>query len=203
MRTTYMRDIKRSLLKSTFDYLTEEGLDNVSLRDLLKKTGVSQSCVYYWFEGKEDLFIDAVEWGLTDVTDRIFSYAFNNLHDLRQFFDTCLDTIGQYQKPLRLIYQAASSTVYGPRVRKKAKRFDDVYSDYALRLSDEIGYSYEELLPLVHMFVAVVLDYAVWDNREKATYQIECLYGLVKGRLHAEKAQTDASAVPAELLQCR
>ena len=69
---TYQID-EEGILDSTFNYLVKHGLENITIRELCKGTGIAQGSIYYWFSGKQDLICEAAEYGLRKVVDKIFS----------------------------------------------------------------------------------------------------------------------------------
>lgn len=184
MRNPAYRDIEDELLGSAFDYLVKNGLEKVSLRELCKGTGISIGSVYYWFDGKDELIIDAAEYGLMKTADAIFAYAFEHMDDLEYFFSTCLDIISQHRMEFRLIYQLTTSPQYGERMRKKAYDLDIAYDKYIQMLAERIHCSSEELTPLIHLFIAVLLDYVVWEDYKKTKLQLDYLYKQLQSILH-------------------
>ncbi|MBO5007948.1 MAG: TetR/AcrR family transcriptional regulator [Clostridia bacterium] len=189
MRTQPQKDIESELLSRTFDYLVNNGLENISMRDLCKFTGISIGSIYYWFDNKDELIIYAAEYGLSKVADNIFNFVFDTIDDLEHFFNTCLGEITKYRMHLRLIYQIATSPHYGENLRKNAETLNSVYYEYAKRLSHMIGCSVEDMEPLVYMFISVVLDYVIWEDLEKTQIQINKIYQIFKSLAAAHTAK--------------
>ena len=178
MRERPTKDVREKFLEASFGYLTENGLDNISLRELGKKTGISLGSVYYWFEGKDGLIISAAEYGLGKVAEQIFDYAFKNMNDMKAFFGSCIEEISKYKMQLRFIYQIATSPIYGEWMRSRADELNCLYESYAEKLSKLLGCSVEEMAPLVYMFNSIILDYVVWDDLEKTKLQLNYIYKL-------------------------
>ena len=107
---TYQIDEDR-ILDSTFNYLVKHGLENTSVRELCKYTGIAKGSIYYWFGNKQDLICEAAEYGLRKVDEKVFSYLFSNKKNFRKIFDECLSEINKYKSELRFIYPMAASPV--------------------------------------------------------------------------------------------
>ena len=180
MREPKYRDIKSEILESSFEYLSKNGLENISMRDLCKGVGISIGSVYYWFENKEELIAETAEYGLRKVSDDIFIYAFENIRDIESGFEGCFDKINEHRVALRFIYQLASSPVYGDVIRKRGSDLESVYHEYAIRLSKTLDRSVDFMLPLVYLFVSAVLDYAVWEDYTKTKAQLDYISTLLK-----------------------
>ncbi|MGN0458444.1 MAG: TetR/AcrR family transcriptional regulator [Eubacterium sp.] len=185
---TYQID-EEGILDSTFNYLVKHGLENITIRELCKGTGIAQGSIYYWFSGKQDLICEAAEYGLRKVVDKIFSYVFSNMKNLRKFFDECLSEINKYKNELRFIYQMAASPVYGGKIRGKGQDLNIIYDKYVEMLALRLQCSTQKLKPLVYLFISAVLDYVVWEDTENTQMQLEFIYSVFNGTINTYKAK--------------
>lgn len=179
MKEQNARAVEERMLDATFLYLAQNGLENFSIRDLCKATGISMGSVYYWFNGKDELILNCVKRGFANVSTSICEYVFENLDDLKYFFDTCIDEISKYKMELRFIYQVATSPIYGPMVRKDAEPLNDIYVKYSEKLASIVNRPTEEIYPLVYLTVTTVLDYIVWEDIEVTKMQFDYIYNLL------------------------
>ena len=168
------------ILELSFNYLMMHGLENTSIRDLAKETGMSLGSIYYWFEDKEDFVINSVKYGLMKSSAKIFSEAFEKL-------STRVMEVGKSeQRSLRLVYQAATSPTFGDRIRKNAEPLNNTYAEYINLLSKSIGAPFEEIRPLVFMFIATILDYVVWDDYAFSKSQLEYIYKILLSKMDSK-----------------
>lgn len=170
---------EESLLNRIFTFFVDSGLENVSIRELSKGTGLAQGSLYYWFGDKTNMICECTEYGLKEVTDKIFDYVFANMTDLYSFFSGCLDEISKYKRALRFIYQMVASPVYGDKIREKAHNFNFIYDKYTKRLSGVLSCDEKILRPLVYLFISAVLDYVIWDEKEKSQLQLNFIYSAL------------------------
>ena len=175
----YQIENEDKILSSAFTYLVQHGLENITIRELCKGTGIAQGSIYYWFGGKDNLICEAAEHGLQQVADKIYGYVVSGMQNLRKFFDNCLAEISLYRKELRFLYQVASSPVYGEKMRSKSKDLDCIYEKYSKSLSGVLHCTQQALEPLVYLFISIVLDYAIWEDEEKSQMQLEFLYNAL------------------------
>ena len=180
----YMRDAtyqidEDGILDSTFNYLVKHGLENTTVRELCKYTGIAKGSIYYWFSNKQDLICEAAEYGLRKVDEKVFSYLFSNKKNFRKIFDECLSEINKYKSELRFIYQMAASPVYGEKIRSKGQDLNFVYDKYVEMLAVRLQCSAEKLKPIVYLFVSAILDYVMWENKENAQMQLEFIYFII------------------------
>ena len=188
---TYQID-EDGILDSTFNYLVKHGLENTTVRELCKYTGIAKGSIYYWFSNKQDLICEAAEYGLRKVVEKIFSYVFSNMKNLRKFFDECLSEINKYKNELRFIYQMAASPVYGGKIRGKGQDLNIIYDKYVEMLALRLQCSTQELKPLVYLFISAVLDYVVWEDTENTQMQLEFIYSVFNGTINTNKIKHNA-----------
>lgn len=174
----YQIDVN-DILERIFAFFAKRGLENVTIRELCRGTGLVQGTIYYWFGDKTNMICECTEYGFKKVTDEIFRYVFSSLKNLEGFFEECLGEISKYKNELRFIYQMASSPVYGDKIRQKAKSYNLIYDEYTRKLSVYLGCDEQELRPLVYLFISAVLDYVVWDEREKSQLQLDFIYSTL------------------------
>ena len=166
------------ILALSFKYMTEHGLENTSIRDLASETGMSLGSIYYWFDDKDDLVLNSVKFGLAKSSTKIFTNAFEVIDDLEKFIANVLELVSEEQMSLRTVFQAATSPKYGNAIRSNSTTLNGTYDEYINALSQNAGIPYEEIRPIVYLFVATVLDYVVWDDYEFSKSQLEYIYKI-------------------------
>lgn len=184
-----MSDKKKEITKATWEYLLKTGLAHASIGDLCRETKYAQSSLYYWFENKDDIWISAGKYGLSKVVDALFAYTLNHTNDIRGYFDTLLDEVEKYKYEIRLAIQITTSPVFGERMRDKARDFRLWYEKYADKLINIFGCTYMQAEIFIYSIIADVIDYAIWDDRDKTQMLLENLYSRIIDVLHIEKTQ--------------
>lgn len=185
MRNPSEREIKKEVvLQQCFECLTEKGIESITIKDFSTATGMAMSSIYYWFEDKDEIVLDAVEWGLRENVDKIFNFAFSYSPDLKDVCDGILKIAQDKKREFRLIFQVATSPQYGDKIREFAKHLEHVYKRYTEQLSKELNVSFDELYPYINMSVSSFVDCVIWDDWEKLKLELNC---LVKNIVHFQK----------------
>lgn len=174
-----MSDKRKAIIATTWDYLLKTGLGNASVGELCKETKLAQSSLYYWFENKDDIWIAAGKYGLSNVVDSLMDFTLNHTNNVREYFDTLLDEVEKYKYDLRLALQITTSPVFGDRMRDKAKDFRLWYERYAEKLITIFNCSRLNAETFIYSIIAYVIDYAIWDDRDKTQMLLENLYDRV------------------------
>ncbi|MDO4609028.1 MAG: TetR/AcrR family transcriptional regulator [Clostridia bacterium] len=166
-------DTKQQILEGTFAYLVRCGLENFSIRDLVKQISITEGTIYYWYKNKDELICMAAEYGLRRISDRIFRNFYRDCPDIEKFFNTCLIYIDEVKKDLRFIYQVASSPVYGEILHNSNSRFRSTYNEYAKKLTELSNGDYNEIRPIIYSFASTIVDYAIWQDSEETQIQLD------------------------------
>jgi len=169
-------DKKGAIIEATWEYLLKTGLANASVGDLCREAKLAQSSLYYWFENKDDIWISAGKFGLSNVVDALLSFTLNHTVDIRKYFDTLLDEVEKYKYELRLAVQITTSPVFGERMRGKSKDFRLWYEKYAGELISIFNCTYLQAETFIYSVIAFVIDYVIWDDRDKTQMLLENLY---------------------------
>ncbi len=178
------KSTKQKILEGTFDFLIKNGLENATIRDICEHIGYSRGAVTRYYEYKKDMICAAAEYGLRRISGKVFSNFYSDASDVDKFFYTCLIYIDEVKNELRFIYQVASSPVYGDIMHNSNSRFRNAYDDYARKLADMSGGSFEEIKPIIYSFAATIVDYAIWQDREETQVQLDYICKQLKKAMY-------------------
>lgn len=174
---------KQEITKKTWEYLLRTGLADASIGELCRETKLSQSSLYHWFVNKDDIWITAGKYGLSNVVNALMAYTLEHTDKIKEYFETLLDEVEKYKLELRIAVQITTSPVYGEQMRDKSKEFHLFYENFAHKLMELFNISFLEAETFIYSILAYVLDFAVWDDRFKTQMLLDNLYGRIEKRL--------------------
>ena len=61
-----------------------------------------------------------------------------------------------------------------------------IYDKYTHRLSQLLDCNEQLLKPLVYLFISAVLDYVIWDEKEKSQMQLDFIYSALPEIMRAQ-----------------
>ncbi len=187
MKLQLNREDKAKILEQGFEYLKTYGIENASLRSLAAKMGYSPANLYNYFHNKSDCIIEITEYGFSKTVNELFEYASRTIGDVKYFFDHALDEVDKHKMALRAVYQVATSPIYGERMRVIGNSIQPVYQKYIKILAKNMNCTEKYMCPLVFSFISIILDYAVWNDREITELQLKDLYVAITTNLDKEK----------------
>jgi len=190
MREPSMNNIQKDeILQKCFEYFVRQGLESISMRKMCEETGMAMSSVYYWFGNKDEAIINATEFGLNHVADKLFGYVFKYIDNLEFIIITFSEFVMKYKSELRFIYQVVTSKKYGNQIRPIANRLTNVYDRYTAVLAEHFKCNKSELKPYVYLFISAVLDYVIWHDKEKMEIELACVYKEVRKLIDGKQGE--------------
>lgn len=176
MREPTERDVKKDIvLEKCFNCMTQKGIEGISVKDFSDATGMSASSLYYWFEDKDEIVLDAVRWGLESNVNGIFDFAFKHTNDLEKLCKEIVKIAQEKKCEFRLIFQVATSPQYGEHIRQIADNLNFVYTKYTEVLSEKVKIPFEKLFPLVNFVVSSFVDCVIWEEWKKLDEALKCI----------------------------
>ena len=75
----YQTTDKSELSARIFPYLVERGLENITIREVCRGTGIVQGTLYYWFKDKTGIVCEAAQYKLFEFREQDVYKAGNRL----------------------------------------------------------------------------------------------------------------------------
>ncbi len=183
MENYEMSDKKKEVIEATWQYLLKTGIGNASVRELLRDTGIGQSTLYNYFKNKDEVWDSAGKYGISKAVDALFKYTMHCVDDVDMYFETFLDEVEKYKYELRLAIQITTSPIFGDRMREKARDFRLWYDHYAEKITQIFGCSNLQAEVFIYSIISYVIDYVIWDDREKTQMLLDNLRERIKEKL--------------------
>ena len=178
---------KQEIIHTTWEYLLRTGLTHASVGDFCRETKISQSSLYYWFENKDDIWISSAKYGISRVVESLLDFTLQHTNKIHEYFEALLDEVDKYKYDLRLAIQITTNPVYGDIMRNKAMAFREWYDKYAEKLIIIFNCTNLEAETFIYSVISYVIDYAIWDDRDKTQMLLNNLYERTIRFLNTEK----------------
>lgn len=86
-----MKESREHILRIAFGLFLQENFKEVTLKEIVKKTGLSKGAFYHYFKSKEQLFLEVIDHYFSKMI--AFDYEQFSKDSLRAFYTDYLDTI--------------------------------------------------------------------------------------------------------------
>ncbi len=183
---------KIEILEKCFSYLCDYGLEQVSIRKLCERTNMGTGSVYYWFKNKDEVILDATEYGINYLIDELMDFAFEHIDNINMLCTEFPKMIEQRIDQLKVIIRVATSPMYCDSLNLYSKTFTYKYDSFAQKLSQRINLPYNTIRVLVDNFVSITTDCIIWEDWGKYERQLEyVLEGLKLASIKIEKEESE------------
>lgn len=191
MREPSAKDVdKIEILEKCFNYLCDYGLEQVSIRKLCDRTNMGAGSIYYWFKNKDEVILDATEYGINRLIDELMGFAFDHIDNIDILCEEFPKMIEQRLDKLKVIIRVATSPMYCDVLNLYSKTFTYKYDSYAQKLSQRINLPYNTIRVLVDNFVSVTIDCIIWEDWNKYKRQLESILdGLKLASIKKEESE--------------
>ncbi|KNF07709.1 transcriptional regulator, TetR family [Gottschalkia purinilytica] len=127
---------KKKIIQHAFDLFAEKGYSETSIDDIVKASGVSKGGIYYYFNSKEEIFLEIAKNRLEERRDLIKNIpnTVSNREKLINYIHWTLTGLFEekIQKMSRFTFEFWSVLARNPNMSDKAKeRYKLFYDDLA------------------------------------------------------------------------
>ena len=170
------QDTKRAIVEASMKLFARRGYHGTSIAQIAEATGLTKGALYWYFKGKEDLFLTVLDcikenWQKT-IMDRVEA-SDGVIEKLEQLFDATSEMVAAGENPhsMHLFLVSAGAQ---PEMREFEDAIRAAYSGYVKTLADTIRTGQED--------GEIRRDI---DSESAAVGLIGCLEGIVlQARLH-------------------
>lgn len=187
-------DKKRKVFEAATRLFAQKGFDKTTVDEIAESAQVAKGTVYYYFKGKEEIFLFLVEEGIAILKTRITDALRDNQDDtrraLQQLFVVQLGFLHEYQDVCRILLADA----WG--ISSRQEKLQELLNDYYLVVGTIIEQGIKEgvLYPqnsevlctaIFGMTVVVALHFlnqekpVPWEQIEKQLNQL-LIRGVIK-----------------------
>ncbi|MBU5437278.1 TetR/AcrR family transcriptional regulator [Tissierella sp. MSJ-40] len=127
---------KKKILQYAFDLFAEKGYSETSMDDIVRATGISKGGIYYYFNSKEEIFLEIAKSRLEERRNLVKSIpnVMSNKEKLINYIQWTLTGLFEekIQKMSRFTFEFWSVLARNPNMSDKAKeRYKLFYDDLA------------------------------------------------------------------------
>ena len=167
---------KDAVLKKCFECLVETGIEGASINNFSSATGMASSSLYYWFKDKDEILLDATEYGLKKVLETLFAYGEKHIDNIEEMCNGFPKLIEKQSSALRFVLQVAASPKYGELAVGISDKLLGLYDDYAKKLSEQLNMPFDKMRLLVDLVVSIVIDAVIWKEWNKFSKELRYIF---------------------------
>lgn len=170
---------KNKILEQCFNCIVEYGIEKTSIRVFSEATGMTTSSLYYWFKDKDEIVLDATEYGIIVIADAFFENAMEHIFKIDEVCNGLQELSKRYQAYLKTIFQIVASPQYGDRITELSKSITVLYDTYAKKMVSQLDIPYSDARTIVDLFISSIMDCTLWNEWDKLSRELEFLLSLI------------------------
>ncbi len=122
-RSALADDTRDRIIEGAYRALVRQGYHETTIKDIAQEAGVAAGLVHYYFGSKEDLLVDAIDWGCRQVFDDRQLLDVNPRDAVRLGFEREKQELRQSRELYLLIFDMFGVGLHNPKIAAAVRRF--------------------------------------------------------------------------------
>ncbi len=171
-----MVDKKKEIINTCLQTFVDNGLIEISMRDLGAACDMDAAGIYYYFKGKDELVVACAEEATVRIEEELFGTALADIDDPEKLVKD-LDEKAVTMRPLMQFFiSVCVSQKYSGQLKEVRYRQGDRYRYYIRKIADKLGCDYNDVAPLVYIVSNTMFSYMIFDPENFSAPQLRTVY---------------------------
>lgn len=175
---------KEHIIEKCYECFAKNGIENTTTRDFCAAAEVNANTLYYYFDSKNDILVECVNYGYRQLESALFD-------TLKEFdkssFDIfpALTKIGlDYAPQMRFLHQAVSSPAYEEYREDQFKKVNAFYDRLGKELAERFECPYELIKDYIYEIMTLLSYFSLWGSRDMAAIQFNRIFNDFKSAIN-------------------
>ncbi len=167
---------RKYIIEKCYKCFVENGIENTTTRDFCAAANVNANTLYYYFDSKNKILIECVNYGYRQLESALFDA-------LREFDKSSFDifpklvNIGlDFAPQMRFLHQAVSSPAYEEHREDQFKKVNDFYDKLGRALAEHFECPYELIKDYIYEIMTLMSYFTLWGSRDMAAIQFNRIF---------------------------
>ena len=164
------------IIEKCYECFVKNGIENTTTRDFCAAANVNANTLYYYFNSKNKILIECVDYGFRQLEGALFDA-------LKEFNKSSFDifprlaNIGlDFAPQMRFLHQAVSSPTYEEHREDQFKRVNAFYDRLGKALAKHFECPYEIIKDNIYDIMALMSYFTLWGSRDMAAIQFNRIF---------------------------
>ena len=166
-------DTRDKIIETAFIGFLEKGFDNISLNEIVKRTGLTKGAFYYYFTNKEQLFKET-------ITKYIYTYIENYGRSVLTTEHSAIDTLLSIANVMANMFDVVSDQV---GIIIEPRTFYSLFMS-ALSTNEDVNHSNSELNKNLKENLEKVLNHGIENGEFRENILVEEAAFMTAAMLH-------------------
>jgi len=167
---------KDYIIEKCYDCFVKNGIENTTTRDFCASADVNANTLYYYFNSKNNILIECVNYGYRQLESALFDA-------LKEFDASSFDIFPKltkigldYAPQMRFLHQAVSSPAYEEYREDQFKKVNAFYDRLGKELAERFECPYELIKDYIYEIMTLLSYFSLWGSRDMAAIQFNRIF---------------------------
>lgn len=168
---------KKDIVGLCLETFVSKGLFETSTRELSSALQLQNAGLYYYFKSKDEAVIACVEEAISILELSLILPSILALSRSDCSIESIIATADQMSPLTRFVVQAVSSPTYRELLKPVVNSMTNRFHSYSKRFEKDIGCVFDEIEPLIFIFITAIINYTVFEDETYIKPQLEYIKG--------------------------
>ena len=174
---------KDYIIEKCYECFVKSGIENTTTRDFCAAAEINANTLYYYFDSKNDILIECVNYGYMQLESVLFDA-------LKEFDKSSFDIFPKltkigldYAPQMRFLHQAVSSPTYEEYREDQFKKVNAFYDRLGRELAERFECPFELIKDYIYEIMTLLSYYSLWGSRDMAAIQFNRIFADFKNAI--------------------
>ncbi len=178
-----MAERKQEIINTCLETFVNEGLIDISMRDLGQKLGMDAAGIYYYFKGRDELVVSCAEEAAVRIETDLIGTALQDVEQPDKLARDLHDRAIEMRPLMNFFISVCTSTRYRESMLPALERLSVRYQHYTVDFAEKLCCKPEEIAPYVYIVINTMLSYMIFGQSSFAAPQLGMAYDALNGFL--------------------
>ena len=167
---------KNHIIEKCYECFVKNGIENTTTRDFCAAANVNANTLYYYFDSKNQILIECVNFGFMQLESAYFEALKEFDKSSFDVFPRLLNIGLDYAPQMRFLHQAVSSPAYEEHRADQFKKVNAIYDRLGESLAERFECPYEIISGYIYEIMTLMSYYSLWGSRDMAAIQFNRIF---------------------------
>ncbi len=179
-----MVDKKKEIINTCLQTFVDNGLIEISMRDLGAACNMDAAGIYYYFKNKDELVVACAEEATVRIEDELFGTALADIANPEKLVKDLDEKAVAMRSLLQFFISVCVSKKYSDQLKEVRYRQGDRYRYYIRKIAEKLECDYDDVAPLAYIVSNTMFSYMIFDPENFSAPQLRTVYDALNGFLN-------------------
>ncbi len=175
-----MVDKKKEIVNTCLQTFVDNGLIEISMRDLGEACGMEAANFYYYFKSRDEVVVACAEEAKERIEWDLFGAALHDIDNPELLAQNLRKRADMMRPLMNFFVSVCTSRRYKEPMRPALRRLSERYKHYIEQIAEKLCCEPEVIAPHVYTVVNTMLSYMIFGQTNFNAPQLDITYNALK-----------------------